>query len=267
MTIIEKRMISLLKEMKECYGLVGVKGEFEAEGASNDELMRLRNITLSAGTDLVLKIGGCEAISDICMARSLGVDGIVAPMIESAFAAKKFLSAMKTIFIPRFYEMPEVLINIETITGVQNLSSILSINDIEMLSGIDVGRVDMAGSYGLSPEESNSSTIYNACDTICKRWNTLCPEKPCTIGGFLNKETIQFLTRLSESYPIQSESKKIIFSIDTVSSGNLRQALLKAIEFETLWYNNCIENYKILSEENWNYFTKLPFYSEKLQAL
>ena len=48
---------------------------------------------------IILKIGGVEAITDIYNALALGVKGIIAPMAETAFAANKFLNAIKT-FIP-----------------------------------------------------------------------------------------------------------------------------------------------------------------------
>jgi hypothetical protein len=45
--------------------------------------------------DLALKIGGCEAKSDIDYSISVGVKKIVAPMIETPFAASKFESYVK----------------------------------------------------------------------------------------------------------------------------------------------------------------------------
>lgn len=266
MTAKERQMVELLKELKQTHGLIGVKGEFEAEGASLVELYALREITAKADLKLVIKIGGCEAITDICLARTIGADSIVAPMIESPFAAQKFVAAMTNVFGGDEAERPDALINIETMDGVRNLNAILSLEAVKGLAGLDIGRVDMACSYGLRPEDSNSQQVFDACVTICERWNTVHSGKPCTVGGFLTEETICFLEMLSKQSPIQSESKKAVFCNDVIRCGGLKAAFLKAIEFETLWYQSCIQRYDKLCTENWGYFRNLPAYAAKLRG-
>lgn len=88
MNTVEKEILPLLRHMRDEYGLVGVKGEFEAEGARLEELLRLKEISSAAGLEMIVKIGGCEAITDMRQARSAGATQIIAPMIESAFAAR-----------------------------------------------------------------------------------------------------------------------------------------------------------------------------------
>ncbi len=266
MTAKEKQMVELLRELRQTYGLIGIKGEFESEGASLSELFSLREITSKADVDLVIKIGGCEAITDICLTRTIGADAIIAPMIESPFAARKFLSAMDCVFCVDGVDRPEALINIETADGMRNLDIIVAMDGAQNLSGLDIGRVDMACSYGLQPEESNSQQIFEACATICERWGSAHPGKPCTVGGFLTDETIRFLEALAKQSPIQSESKKTIFCNETVRSGGLKAAFLKAIEFEMLWYQSCLQRYDRLCTENWGYFKNLPAYAAKLRG-
>lgn len=266
MTANEKRLVELLKELRQTYGLIGVKGEFEAEGASLQELFILREIASRADVEMVVKIGGCEAITDICLTRTIGADAIVAPMIESPFAVRKFLSAMDSVFGPDAANRPEAIINIETMDGVRNLDAIIALEGAQCLDGLDIGRVDMACSYGMLPEESNSQKIFEACATICERWNHAHFGKPCTIGGFLTNETIQFLEELSKQSSIQCESKKAIFCMDTVRNGALKAAFLKAIEFETLWYQSCLQRYDRLCTENWGYFKNLPAYAARLRG-
>ena len=266
MTAKEKQMVELLRELRKTYGLIGVKGEFEAEGASLAELFALREITAKADVELVIKIGGCEAITDICLARTIGADAIVAPMIESPFAAQKFASAMDTVFSGEAADRPQALINIETVDGVRNLEGILNLDEAGQFSGLDIGRVDMACSYGLLPEESNGRQVYDACEAICRLWKSRYPNKPCTIGGFLTDTTIRFLETLAKSYPVQCESKKTVFCNDTIRSGDLKAAFLKAIEFETLWYQSCLQRYDKLCTENWGYFKSLPAYAARLRG-
>ncbi len=54
-----------LKKLKNEYGVLSIKSEFEAEGARKDELIMLRELVESANLGFVIKIGGCEAIHDI----------------------------------------------------------------------------------------------------------------------------------------------------------------------------------------------------------
>ena len=264
MTLKEERIVGLLRELKEKYGMVAVKGEFEAEGASYRELVNLRNITLRAGVDLVLKIGGCEAISDLCAAREVGVDAVVAPMIESPFAAKKFFGAVDTVCSSSGFR-PDILLNIETADGVDRVEQIFALEQARSLSGVDIGRMDMAGSYGLTGDGANSETVFTACVRIGTAWRKLYADKPCTVGGPLSSPTVDFLRRLSEHFPVQCESKKVVFSQQTVASNYLKDAFIKAIAFEMLWYELCLDYYSVLRSENWGYFAKLASLSEALE--
>ena len=83
---LEEQLEASLKKLKQKYDLCAVKAEFEAEGASFRDLVRLRRLTAHQDIALHLKIGGVEAIRDIKDAIDLGVDGLIAPMVESAFA-------------------------------------------------------------------------------------------------------------------------------------------------------------------------------------
>ena len=92
MPLIEKsRLIKQLFFLKKKYKLIGVKAEFEAEGSSFEDVSNLRSITNTCGTKIFVKIGGVEAINDIYKCIEIGVDGIIAPMVESKFAMFKFV--------------------------------------------------------------------------------------------------------------------------------------------------------------------------------
>ena len=61
-------------------GAVGVKQSFEDEGASFEDIKKMRAMTLAANLDLNVKVGGCEARNDISFCKKIGVNRIVAPM-------------------------------------------------------------------------------------------------------------------------------------------------------------------------------------------
>ena len=91
----EKLLVNQLEYLKKKFKLQGIKAEFEAEGSSVDDLSRLRRITNSIDTKLFIKIGGVEAVNDLYSCIELGVNGIIAPMVETKFGVKKFIDIFK----------------------------------------------------------------------------------------------------------------------------------------------------------------------------
>lgn len=253
-------MVSLLRRMREEFYLVSVKGEFEAEGARQEELLRLKEIATKAEVAMTVKIGGCEAITDMRMARAIGANQIVAPMIESAFAAQKYLNAAKLVFSESELAELGLFINVETVDGVRNFDAICSLPASAALTGLDIGRVDMAGSMGLLPEDCNSSQVFDVCLSMCKRWKAVYPEKEFVIGGFLNPQTISFLEAMPAECKVGCESKKVVLASGVIQEAKLRAAFASAIEFERLWYQNCMNDYQQLTGKNWAYFEALPKY-------
>ena len=75
-------------------GASHLKVEFEAEGATSAEASLLATLADEANLELVVKVGGCEAVRDIRETLQLGAESVVAPMIESPFAASKFVRAV-----------------------------------------------------------------------------------------------------------------------------------------------------------------------------
>src|SRR5574344_3058738 len=98
MNNLEKKMVTTLEDLRENHHVIGIKAEFEAEGTRMEEALRLKEVVTRAGLDLTIKIGGCEAIKDMFDARTIGVNTIVAPMIETAYAMKKYVNATKFVF-------------------------------------------------------------------------------------------------------------------------------------------------------------------------
>ena len=83
--------IQLINELKKLSnkGVVGVKQSFEDEGVLFDDVVKIKRMCDSSNIFLSIKIGGCEAISDINNCLLLDTDKIVAPMVESEFALQK----------------------------------------------------------------------------------------------------------------------------------------------------------------------------------
>ena len=75
-------MLDMLKKGRDQHGMVAVKAEFEAEGTRPDELLRLLDLARRTDLKVALKIGGCEAVSDLHASRLYGADYIIAPIVN-----------------------------------------------------------------------------------------------------------------------------------------------------------------------------------------
>lgn len=172
--------------MMDITGIVAVKGEFEAEGLSRDTVAAEALFAARHSLPYLVKIGGCEAKSDIRFLILMGIDRIVAPMIESAFAMRKYMAMMPA---GGFHH---VGVTIETIDAVQRIEAILDAGS--KLSEVTIGRTDLTDSYG--------GTGVDSAETIDMVKNVARAARArglgVTMGGSVNKRTIELLHADSE---------------------------------------------------------------------
>ena len=242
----EKQMQDMLAELKESYGAAGIKIEFEEEGTSFEEAVRVKEIALGVGLHLTAKIGGCKAIKDINEAKLLGVSKIAAPMIESPFALRKFVNAAKSAYASPQEGNVKLFINIETITAYKFIDEILESSVNLGLDGIVVGRGDLTESAGLGREYINSEEIFNISSEIilkAKKQGLL-----CGIGGGVSVDSIPFFEKLSENLDFY-ETRKIIFDSEAVLGNNPEKGILKAIQFELMWLRNKQNCFSVSNED------------------
>ena len=71
--------------------MTGIKQSLEDEGASFNGIKIMKKITSAAKVDLNVKIGGCEAKNDIFFCKKIKSNSIVAPMVASEYALRKFI--------------------------------------------------------------------------------------------------------------------------------------------------------------------------------
>lgn len=233
MNRIEKQMLELLNELRERYHVIGVKAEFETEGTRLEEAFRLREISRSTGLDFTLKIGGCGAIKDLFEAIDLGVDRVVAPMVETAYALQKYLLAIETVF--RQKRGVTFSVNLETITAFKNLDEMLSLPGITALDGIVIGRSDLAGSMGLSPKDVEGEIILHLARTMAEKAKEVGLQ--VAIGGGISFLSLPFLKTFPVGQIDRLETRKVIFRAPEALE-NPAIAFQKALEFEMLWLQN-----------------------------
>jgi len=240
---LEKKMVALLNEMRENHNVVGVKAEFEAEGTRLEEAMRLKEVSLKAGLGLSLKIGGCEAIKDMIEAASLGTEHLVAPMVETPYALKKYLQA----FPDDQREDMDYLINLETITAIENFDKMLEIPEIGSLSGIVLGRVDLTGSMGLNRDSVNGDQILKiALDVAAK---AKAHGLTVVVGGAVSVHSLPFFQAFPAGHLDRYETRKVVFGCPAALE-NKQEAFLKAVEFEIMWLQNKKEYYGSIHRED-----------------
>jgi len=248
MNKLELEMVDLLINLKVRHGAVEVKAEFEAEASRINELMRLKEIACKADLGLVIKIGGAEAITDMFEAEHIGVTGLIAPMIESGYAMKKFIEAVKKYFAEDLRKNIHFGVNIETIQGFKNLKDILGENSERLVDGITLGRVDMIGSFGLGRNDINSKKMFE----IAKQILTVAKKNRLrtTMGGGITVEAIPFIQRLVAKKLLDCfETRKIVFNLVSGLT-SIDEGLIKANKFELLWLENKRNYYSSIFHED-----------------
>ena len=248
MNSFERKMVDALKDLRENHAVNGIKAEFEAEGTRLEEAMRLKEVVMKAGLGLTIKIGGCEALRDMYECRTIGVQRVVAPMIESAFAFKKFIAATRLAFPEDEREDIKFAVNIETITGIRNFDEMLDMPEIKELNGIIMGRVDLTGSLGMSREDINDLKIFKITRELFEKSKAKGLEN--AIGGGVSAYSLPFFRDLTPGTIDRYETRKVIFKCPEALGKDADKGILKAVGFELLWLKNKRDYYQLISSED-----------------
>ena len=239
----EHNLFKNLKILKEKFSIQGIKAEFEAEGSNQFDIYKLRSLTNKLDIKLYIKIGGVEAVNDIYFCVEVGADGIIAPMVESKFALRKFLDSINKL---KLRKKPHLSINIETINAVNKIEEIIKLAKGN-INNITIGRSDLSSSYFKDNISQNSLIIENKIFLVSKK--AVQSRLTCTVGGGIDMNTIK-LYRNNKNIKLVNklETRKVIFLKSTM----LRNfnALNAALDFEKNYvlYKKEINNLKLKSE-------------------
>lgn len=242
----EHRMLDMLKKGRDHFGVVAVKAEFEAEGTRPDELLRLTELVFRADLKLALKIGGCEAVSDLHASRLFGADYIIGPMVETPYALRKFIEAKDSVY-GTGESTTEFLFNLETETTLRNLDAMLPLA-LGNLAGIVFGRVDFTLSRGLPRNAINQRDITDAVLTVARA----CAAAGCdlVVGGSVALEAAPVLREIRQIRLDRFETRKVVFDGALADTPGFEAGIANAVAFELAWLENKRAYYDAIAMED-----------------
>jgi hypothetical protein len=239
-------MLDALKRGRDEFGVVAVKAEFEAEGTRPAEFHRLLELAQRADLKVALKIGGCEAVSDLLASQVYGVDYIIAPMVETPYALSKFIDA-KNKTHGTAEQRTEFLFNLETQTTLENLDSMVPLAKAGK-TGIVFGRVDFTLSRGMARTAVNDYTITEAVLTVARA----CAENDIelVVGGSVSLDAVDALRQFQAVRLDRFETRKIIFDGSAAVNDRIADGINNAVHFELLWLQNKRDYYQRIASED-----------------
>ena len=227
------------KEIKDCvydlnvvYSASALKASFEDEGINDEDLTDLVLLSGFGDLEVAVKIGGAEANSDIVRCLRRGVVDIVAPLVESSYAVRKFVNAAKTKSRALGVYDVGLHVNLETKTAVANAKDIIT-DHKDSLRGVVVGRSDLSMSMGLQKANVDDEDVMDCVRSV------LCTSKKnglmTTMGGTISVKSVPHIISLKRQGLLDRfETRAVVFNINTVDEHVLSNAITKALEYEQL---------------------------------
>jgi len=243
----EFKCSSILTDMIENHGLVGIKTSFEDEGATFNEVIRLKEICNQAKTKLTLKIGGPEASRDIQDSAIIGVKGLVAPMVESSFGLKKFVDCVNVNLNKDVISSLQLAVNIETIQSYKSIDEILNIKESNLLYGVTVGRVDFVSSMGKDRSFVDSPEMFEMVKDIFTKVKKA--GLTANLGGAITTDSYKFLLDLYKEGLLDKFETRYAIYDPSKALKNLGKALAKGQLFEYEWLMNKRELYQFQADK------------------
>jgi hypothetical protein len=207
--------------------LVAIKSGTEAEDMSFGDIRILRAMSRDI-LPLYVKIGGPEARNDIRELADIGVDGMIAPMIESPYALKKFIMTLHDILGPIHFERLCKTVNIETETAVGCLEAILSVPEARELNQVTAARSDLSGSMEMSADDPR---VTEACRLIVERSHGY--GLSTSVGGSINTENIRVI--LERIAPDRVNSRNMVLDSSRLGK-RATDTVNRCLRFETELY-------------------------------
>ncbi|MDX1960592.1 MAG: aldolase/citrate lyase family protein [Leptospiraceae bacterium] len=231
-----------LKQLVDTKAFSSLKGGTETEDMDHDELRLLHMI----GKDILpvsVKIGGPEARTDIRACLAIGVEGISAPMIESEYSLRNFVTTLTSLVPKSKWNELRKSINLETITGYRNILEIADSVSFESITSVTAARSDLSASMDKKPDDPEVMRVTKQIVKIARERG-----KRTSVGGTITKNN--FYNILEQIEPDSINSRHVGIDLKKVKDHSIDDVPDVMLQFEIELY----ELLGIFKPERNNYY-------------
>lgn len=218
----ERHLRENLEILREDHGCWALKFETEAEGASFEQIRYNMNLALGK-LPVIVKIGGPEAKNDISQLLKMGVNGLIAPMVESPYGLKNFVTALRQVARKEQYDYISKGFNVETITTFRQLDEIFALPEIKEIDSISIGRSDLAGSLSAKVDDPRVMEITKEVRDKAKACGL-----SVSVGGGITPSNGERIA--TEIKPDKINTRNLGFSLKRCP--DIKKAIREALKFE-----------------------------------
>ena len=149
-------------------------------------------------------------------------------MVESPYALRKFLQTISNKNKQKLY------VNLESIQAFNNISKILKQRNLKRLTGVVIGRSDLAGSLNLEKKEVDSKRIFNLVHTVLKKIKK--KNLIIKMGGSLTANSKDFIYKLYKKKILDKvETRNIEIKLNNYVLNNFEDIINSVFMFELEW--------------------------------
>jgi hypothetical protein len=217
-----QNLIACLLNLKNQFGASCLKLSTEDAAMSFEQIRFWTELTQGV-LPVMVKIGGPNARNDIKQLLALNIDGLIAPMVESAYGLENFLAAVRDFTTPMQMQRLVKQINIETVTAVEQLDAILASPEADLLDEITIGCSDLSQSLKKDRMDVEVKKMVREAVARIKARNI-----KVSVGGGISPDTIDAI--LHDVQPHQFNTRVVTFSVE--SGKSYRTAVAETLDFE-----------------------------------
>jgi len=233
-----RRNLTLIRELRSRFvtltqenNVVALKTGTEVEDMDIDEIALLREII--PDFSLTVKIGGPEARRDMRECLSVGVNVLLAPMVESVYSLINFVETAESI-MRETGKFARLAMNLETATALHQLDAMIATKAFASLSQVTIGRGDLSKSMNLCVDDEEVLTLTRNVLIKLARQNKL-----TSVGGGLSVHNISVM---SEVLPANRfNTRHIVFDNNEQFAQNASVNLSEGLYFEQALYEALAE--------------------------